>query len=134
MSGRRNFISVGLTCVVIAFPWSGSRAAPQQFNCTLTDTATQPAVESRPVVVIFDDAANSLKAQSGDQPYVFHDVSISSVSISGHADDISLGIDRSSRGIVLQIYGGAGKAAAIEFGRCQSADSMTDRAKASDGR
>ena len=100
--------------------------ASEQLTCTLTDTAAQPGAQSRPLTIIVDDAANTLKAQEGERTYTFRDVSISSVSISGHADDISLGIDRSSFGVVFQSYGGATNAAAIEFGRCQPASSKAN--------
>jgi len=79
------------------------------------------------MVVIFDDAANTLEAQEGSQAYNFRDVSNSSISISGYVDDVSLAIDRSSLGVVLQHYVGAGKVAAIEFGQCQRTDSTAAR-------
>jgi hypothetical protein len=104
---------------------ASAATASEQLTCTLTDTVAQPGAQSRPMTIIVDDAANTLKAQEGEQTYTFRDVSISSVSISGHADDISLGIDRSSFGVVFQSYG-AGKTAAIEFGRCQPASSKAN--------
>jgi len=92
-------------------------ATPQQLSCTLTDTAEQLGAESRPIAVVFDDDAKTLNAQDGARNYRFDNVSISNISISGEVDDVSLGIDRSSSGIVWQQYG-PGKPV-IEFGQCR---------------
>ena len=91
-------------------------AAPQQLNCILTDTAEKLASENRPVVVIIDDAANTLTAQAGGQNYSFDNVSISNIAISGNISGNSVGIDRSSFGIVWQQYGA--DRVATEFGQC----------------
>lgn len=79
-------------------------AAPQQLDCVLTDTSTQPGSEGWPVVVVFDEDKKTLSAEEG-RSYSFINVLISNVSINGQADDVSLGIDRSSLGIVWQQYG-----------------------------
>lgn len=97
---------------------SAALAAPQQLNCVLTDTEAKPQSENRPIVVVFDPEAKTVTAKEGARSYGFTRVSISNVSINGHADDVSLGIDRSSLGIVWQKYG-ADKVHA-EFGRCGS--------------
>lgn len=91
-------------------------AAPQQFDCVLTDTANQLASENRPIAVSFDDAAKTLSAQAGGQNFSFDNVSISTIAISGNNSTSSVGIDRSSLGIVWQQYGAA---SATEFGQCQ---------------
>jgi len=92
-------------------------AAPQQISCILTDTADQLRSESRPVVIIFDDVAKTLKAQEGSHSYTFGNVSVSNVAISGDVDNVILGIDRSSLGIVWQQY--QSDKATIEFGQCR---------------
>jgi hypothetical protein len=94
-------------------------AAPQQLDCVLTDTEAQPGSESRPIVVVFDEVTKTLTAEEGGRHYSFTKATITYISISGQADDISLGIDRSSLGIVWQQYG-ADKVA-TEFGHCHPA-------------
>jgi hypothetical protein len=97
--------------------WTGAaHAALQQLNCTLTDTTAQLGSENHPVVVTFDAAAKTLKAQDGDRSYSFRNVSISNVAISGDIEGASIGIDRSSLGLVWQHYGAD---QTIQFGRCQ---------------
>ncbi|MDR3421436.1 MAG: hypothetical protein P4L80_09390 [Xanthobacteraceae bacterium] len=94
-------------------------AAPQQLNCILTDTEAQPGSENRPIIVVFDEDAKTLTAKDGDHTYSFSNISISNVSINGLDDTVSLGIDRSSFGIVWQQYG-ADKLT-TEFGHCPPA-------------
>lgn len=80
-------------------------AAPQQLDCMLTDTSNiQTPGESQPFIVTFDEDANNIKAQEGGRNYILSDVSISNVSMSGKADNVSLGIDRSTLSIVWQQY------------------------------
>jgi hypothetical protein len=95
---------------------NAAAAAPQQLACVLTDTADRLAAENRPIVVTFDEDKKTLQAQAGGQAYSFSQVSISTVSISGQSGNISLGIDRSSLGIVWQQYGP--DQPVIEFGHC----------------
>lgn len=94
-------------------------AAPQELHCVLTDVATRPASESRPLIVVFDDDARTLKVEDDKNTYDFTTVSISNVTINGESAALSLGIDRSSLGIVWQKYGTTG--VTTEFGRCQRA-------------
>jgi hypothetical protein len=79
-------------------------AAPRRLDCVLTDTPAKPQSEKRPVVVIFDEDAGSLTADESNHIRRFGKVSISSATINGQADATSLGIDRSSLGIVWQQY------------------------------
>ncbi len=79
--------------------------------------SSQTAAQNQPIVVVFDDDAKTLQAQSGTQTYSFTDVSISNVAISGSAGAVSLGIDRSSLGMVWQQY--SAEKATIEYGQCQ---------------
>lgn len=69
--------------------------------------------------MVFDEDNKTLTAEEGGHSYTFTKVTITYISVSGHADDISLGIDRSSLGIVWQQYG-ADKVR-TEYGRCQPA-------------
>lgn len=105
--------------VVLARP-PGALALPQQFSCVLTDTAEQLNSESRPIVVVFDNDAKTLSAQDGNRAYIFGNVSMSNIAISGDVDNVSLGIDRSSSGIVWQQY--EPDKTAIEFGQCRRVD------------
>lgn len=105
-----------IATAMLAWTTNGS-AASLQLNCTLTDTADQLGSENHPIIITFDQDAKTLKAQDGSQNYNFGDVSISNIAISGNIDNVSLGIDRSSLGIVWQQYA-AGKVA-TQFGQCR---------------
>ncbi len=108
-------IIVGALMTVLAWTAAAS-AAPQQLDCTLTDTEAKPGSESRPIVVIFDEDEKTLTAEESGRSYSFTKVSISNVSINGQDDSVSLGIDRSSFGFVWQQYG-ADKVR-TEYGQC----------------
>jgi hypothetical protein len=101
--------------------WIEASAAAQQLDCVLTDTAEKLGSENRTIVVMFDESAKTLKAQDGAQNYRFSNVSISNIAISGDVDNISVGIDRSSLGIVWQQY--AANKVVTEFGHCRQAES-----------
>jgi len=96
-------------------------AAPKHLDCILTDTATKPGTENRRVAVVFDEDTKTLSAEASGRSYSFGKVTITYISISGQVDDVSIGIDRSSLGIVWQQYG-ADKVT-TEFGHCRSAPS-----------
>jgi hypothetical protein len=127
MSRGTDCFTAGLLSLPMVLWAAPSLATFERFTCALTDTIAKPGSENRPIIVIFDNATNVLEAEEGGKTHTLHNVSVSSVSISGSADDVSLGIDRSSRGIVFQDYRAAGKAVAIEFGRCQPAASTAER-------
>ncbi len=91
-------------------------AAPQQLDCTLTDTKAKPGSEHRPVAIIFDEDAKTLTAKAGDRSYSFDKVTMTYIAISGQTGDASVGVDRSALGIVWQQYA-AGKVT-TEFGHC----------------
>jgi hypothetical protein len=118
MKRRLSMVTIG---VAMAVQIGISSAAPQQLNCVLASGL--PAAQNQPIVVVFDDNANTLRAQSGARTYSFTDVSISNVAISGSVGAISLGIDRSSLGMVWQQY--APEQATIEFGKCQEGTNST---------
>jgi len=92
-------------------------AASQQLDCILTDTPARPHSESRTVSVAFDEDNNTLAAEADGRHYNFSEVTITYIAISGHAGDISLGIDRSSLGIVWQQYGN--DKVNTEYGHCR---------------
>jgi len=70
---------------------------------------------------VFDEDARTVTAEEGGQTYNLKKVSISNVSINGAADNISLGIDRSSFGIVWQQY--RADKVSTEYGHCHTARS-----------
>ena len=113
-------IAVTMVCALSAEDVS---ATPQQLDCVLTDTEAHPHSESRPIVVVFDQDKRTLTAKEGSRNYNFRNVSISNVSINGQTDNVSLGIDRSSLGIVWQQYG-ADKVR-TEYGQCRLAPAPT---------
>lgn len=114
----------GSTLVMVLAGALDASAAQQRLECVLTDTAARLGAENRPIVVIFDENGKALQALVGGQNYSFSQVSISTVSISGQSSDASLGIDRSSLGVVWQQYGPGQPV--IEFGRCRAAGPTTD--------
>ena len=65
---------------------------------------------------MFDEDVRTVTAEAGGQTDSLEKVSISNISINGAADNVSLGIDRSSFGIVWQQYG-ADKVS-TEYGQC----------------
>lgn len=91
---------------------------PQRLDCILTDTEAKPGSESRRIVVIFDEDKRTLIAEEDGHSYSFDKVSIGNVSVNGEADSISLGIDRSSLGIVWQQY--RADNVITEYGHCQA--------------
>lgn len=98
--------------------WSPRAAAtPQQLSCVLTNVGDQSSAQNRPITVIFDDNAKTLQAQEGGQNYRFENVSISNVAISGGVGAVSLGIDRSSLGMVWQRY--QSDRVITDFGQCR---------------
>ena len=105
----------GALAMVLVWTAAAS-AAPRRLDCVLTDQEASPASENRPVVVVFDEDAMTVTAEAGGQTYSLEKVSISNISINGAADSVSLGIDRSSFGIVWQQYG-ADKVS-TEYGQC----------------
>ena len=108
--------AAGITAVLGSA--AGASAAPQQLNCVLTDSSAQPPTKNQPIVIVFDDSAKTLQAQAGDQSYTFANVSISNVAISGDVDNASVGIDRSSLGMVWQQY--ATDPVTTQFGQCRT--------------
>jgi hypothetical protein len=100
-------------------------ASPQILECVLTDIETKGAAtefesrvgaERRSITVIFDDDAGTLGVEAGGVSTPLNDVTISQTSMNGAADDISLGVDRSSWRIVFQTYTADLKRS--EFGSC----------------
>jgi len=95
----------------------GAAAAPQRLDCVLTDTLARPGSESRSVMVVYDEENKTLTAEAAGQSYSFGKVTITYIAINGQTDDISLGIDRSSLGIVWQQYGT--DKVNTEYGHCR---------------
>ncbi len=115
----------GSTLAAILASAVDASAAQQRLECVLTDIPARLGAENRPIVVSFDEGGKSLQALVGSQSYSFSQVSISTVSISGQSADVSVGIDRSSLGIVWQQYGPGQPV--IEFGHCRAAGSSANQ-------
>jgi hypothetical protein len=93
-------------------------ATSGMLDCVLTNPGSQ--ANNQPIVVTFNDTDKTLAAQRGTKNYSFTNVSISNISISGQTNSVSLGIDRSSLGIVWQQY--AADKVVTEFGQCRAGD------------
>ncbi len=102
-------------------------ASPQQLSCVLINVGGQPPSQSQPITIIFDDNVKTLQAQEGEQNYSFGNVSISNVAISGDVGAVSLGIDRSSLGMVWQQY--QPDKVITNFGQCQPTPGPAARSK-----
>lgn len=118
---RWRFAVMGGLASAAVFVSTVVASATQRLECVLTDTAGRLGAENRPIIVTFDEDQKALQALVGSQSYNFSRVSISTVSISGQSGETSLGIDRSSLGIVWQQYGP--EQPVIEFGHCHEAES-----------
>ena len=114
---RSSVVIVAAALIGVLAGTAGASAVAQQFDCVLTDIGTLPGSESRAIAVVFDDAAKSLSAQDGSQNFSFSNVTISNVTINGANDSVSVGIDRSSLGIVWQKYGSTN--VVTEYGQCR---------------
>lgn len=102
----RSAIIAGMFALALAPLWSaGACAAPVRLDCTLEGPKVDGKVTTRTVTVIFDADGDRLSLQQDTQRQDFAHVTISTVSINGSTNDMSLGIDRSSWSIVLQTYG-----------------------------
>ena len=110
---------------LISSSFGTAKSTPQELDCVLTDVETkseetkfdsQVAVEKRAIVVTFDEQQGSLSLRKGTANKSLQDVTITPTSMNGAADDISLGIDRSSWRIVFQTYGP--NSVRNEFGIC----------------
>ena len=113
-----------VTASLISAAWSSSAAtAPQQLDCVLTDTPARPGSENRAVTVVYDENDKTLTAEAAGRRYSFSKVTITYIAISGQADDISLGIDRSSLGIVWQQY--EADKVNTEYGHCRLGEHRT---------
>ena len=111
-------LAITLLAAALAFWPRSSSAAPQQLICVLTAAGGQPSSQSRSMTVTFDENAKTLSAKVGNQNYSFANVSISTVAISGDIDTISIGIDRSSLGLIWQQYGT--DKADVAYGQCRA--------------
>jgi hypothetical protein len=116
---------IALSTLSLLVSFGTLKATPQELDCILTDVETkseetkfdsQVAVEKRAIVVIFDEQQGSLNLRLGTANKSLQDVTITPTSMNGAADDISLGIDRSSWRIVFQTYGP--NSVRNEFGIC----------------
>ncbi|HUI22388.1 MAG TPA: hypothetical protein VLZ74_15250 [Methylocella sp.] len=92
-------------------------AKPTRLECTLTSAGADGKEMSRKISVVFDAGANTLDFYQGSQHSELAKVTISTISIDGYTDDMSIGIDRSSWSIVVQTY--SQDHVLAEFGICK---------------
>ncbi len=114
---RRLAVTIVAALLTSAASTDGTAATPQRLNCILTDTLARPASQSRSVTIVYDEDNKTLAAESDGRRYRFSKVTITYITISGQADDVSLGIDRSSLGIVWQQY--EANKVNTEYGHCR---------------
>ncbi|VFU08600.1 hypothetical protein [Methylocella tundrae] len=103
----------------LLFPPLEAFAKPTRLDCTLTSAGTDGKDTSRQASVTFDEEANTLVFDAGSQRRDLGKVTISTITIDGYTDDLSIGIDRSSWHIVVQTY--AQDHVRAEFGVCKPA-------------
>jgi hypothetical protein len=92
-------------------------AMPVRLECTLTSAGADGKETIRKINVVFDAEANTLELYQGSQHRELGKVTISTISINGYNDDMSIGIDRSSWSIVVQTY--SEDHVLAEFGVCK---------------
>ena len=97
----------------------GALATPTRLECTMTSASPDDKNTTHTIFVVFDAEMNTLVLYQGAQRREFADVTISTVSINGATDDVSIGIDRSSSSIVVQTY--SQDRVSAEFGACKPA-------------
>ncbi|HTV33828.1 MAG TPA: hypothetical protein VME69_12125 [Methylocella sp.] len=89
-----------------------------RLECTLTAAGGEgKEMTTRQIGIVFDTEANKLDFYDGAQRRELAQVTISTISIDGYTDDLSVGIDRSSWSIVVQTY--APDHVHAEFGVCK---------------
>lgn len=105
----RSLVKIG--AVVCALPAISSLFAPVvaftmpvRLECTLKSAEADGKESARKISVVFDTEANTLDFYEGSQRRGLSKVTISTISIDGYTDDLSIGIDRSSWSIVVQTY------------------------------
>ena len=115
-------VLTGLLAVVLP---GIAAAAPQILGCVLTDIEiksagakfdSQVGAEKRAIAIIFDDDAKTLVLKQGETETQLHHIAMSQTSMTGAAETMSVGIDRSSWRIAFQTY--AQESVRNEFGFC----------------
>ncbi len=92
-------------------------AAPTKLDCVLTQPGPDGKDVPHLITVAFDSEANTLVVVDGAKNLDLAHVKISTISINGYNDEISIGIERSSWAIVLQTY--SQNPPIAEFGQCR---------------
>lgn len=93
-------------------------AAPIRLHCALSSTGAADAKPNE-IDIAFDAESNSLTVDRGTQHVALSHVTISTISIDGYTQAMSVGIDRSSWSVVVQTYSQDPPTA--EFGTCKPA-------------
>lgn len=95
-------------------------AAPVQLACTLSHIGDDGKAVSRPLAIVFDGETNTIGIDDTGAHSDLAHVRISTISVNGYNDRLSLGIERSSLALVLQHYDAQAHSTA-EFGSCKIA-------------
>jgi hypothetical protein len=124
MVTNRLFVKVTTAAKVLAMACSqffavSALATPARLECTMTSAGADGKDTMHTIFIVFDAELNTLVLYQGAQRREFADVMISTVSINGATDDVSIGIDRSSSSIVVQTY--SQDHVSGEFGGCRPA-------------
>jgi hypothetical protein len=109
-------VSLIAASLLLIFP-SGTFAAPKGLTCVISQADTDGKAITRTVGIAFDADANTLTVDDGTQHKDLAHVRISTISVNGYNDEVSIGIERSSWAIVLQTY--MPDHSTAEFGTCK---------------
>ena len=124
MVGKRSFVKIiagsGALALVLSLAPVRALAIPTRLQCALTSTGADGKNTTRAISITFDAKANTLIFYQGAQHQALAHVTISTISVNGYTDEMSIGIDRSSWSIVVQTYSQDHTSA--EFGVCKPAD------------
>lgn len=117
---RATAVASMLASTSSAFFTVGALAKATGLECALTSARADNKETTRTISIAFDAEANTLVSYQGAQHRDLANVTISTVSINGNTDDMSIGIDRSSWSIVVQTY--SQDHVVAEFGVCKPAN------------
>lgn len=113
----------GLAIVISLLSADLAIAATTRLECSLTEletkegTKTDLKTESRIITVIVDEDAKMITVDQNGVEQRLNHVTITQTALNGYNEGLSLGIDASSGGVVLQTYKPISMTA--EFGICR---------------
>ena len=114
--------AAGVPAIFLLLLPAGAGAAPERLDCRLikaeiqSGSQSEQVAEDRSIIVVFDEQTRALTVYQDANGQALNGVTITQSSMSGAVGEISLGLERSSWGIVFQTYGSDSMRA--EFGEC----------------